>query len=107
MRNYHTPKQWQTLIQEFDKSSLTVKAFCQQHKLSVSSFYLWRNRFGQPSSAVISSQSNLLNDNHSPNWLKLSPEEPSPPASAAPSTPWDIELTLPAGLMLRMRVPSC
>ena len=107
MRNHRTPQQWQALIQAFDRSDLTVKDFCRQNKLSTSSFYLWKNRFGQQSSAKPSARDEfVVADNQSPSWLKLSQTESSSLNSSA-DAPWDIELSLPAGLTLRMRAPSC
>lgn len=39
-----TPQQWQSLIQEQAQSDLSIKAFCQQHHLSTSSFYSHKAR---------------------------------------------------------------
>lgn len=35
----HSHEDWVALIQQQPASGLTIKAFCRQHKLSVSSFY--------------------------------------------------------------------
>ena len=59
MRNHRTPQQWQALIQAFDRSDLTAKDFCRQNKLSIFSFYLWKNRFSQQSSAKPSARDEL------------------------------------------------
>lgn len=38
---------WRELIQQQDKSGLSVRIFCQQHGVSDQLFYWWRKRLGK------------------------------------------------------------
>lgn len=42
MRTNRTQQQWQSLIQQQLQSSLSIEQFCQQQKISTSSFYKYR-----------------------------------------------------------------
>lgn len=43
-----TRQQWQSLMDQFSQSPLSVVQFCHENKLSVSSFYQWRTKLSQP-----------------------------------------------------------
>lgn len=43
----HTPQQWQELVQQQKRSSLSVTAFCREHNLSTKSFYHHRTKAAQ------------------------------------------------------------
>lgn len=47
MKKHRTPEQWQTLINQHRNSGLSIKQFCQQHKLACSCFYTWRKRLAE------------------------------------------------------------
>jgi len=89
-----TKAQWVKLIEDKQHSPLSIEAYCQQHHLSVSNFYVWRTRLKQ-------SPINTLPQHSRPTANDWRPIDLPPPAQAAPS--WDIELDLPGGMMLRMR----
>jgi transposase-like protein len=38
---------WRELIGEQEQSGVSVRAFCQRHRLSEHSFYQWRKRLGE------------------------------------------------------------
>jgi hypothetical protein len=38
---------WQQLVAQQQQSGLSVRAFCQQHRISEYSFYQWRKRLAQ------------------------------------------------------------
>ncbi len=40
-----SPAQWQALVNQQKQSDLSVTNFCQEHKLSESSFYKWQSEF--------------------------------------------------------------
>ena len=40
-----SPAQWQALVNQQTQSDLSVTNFCQEHKLSESSFYKWQSEF--------------------------------------------------------------
>jgi len=76
-----TEAQWHDLLDTFERSDLSVKQFCAEQELTVSSFHLWRNK----RRAVAKEQFVPL----------VAP-------TAAPSG-WEIELSLGDGLTLRLR----
>ena len=86
MKTRRTADDWQTILNQFADSGLSVKQFCLREKLAQSNFYLWRKRLQAEAS------SSLTQDAH---WQLLT--------SAQPDAPWDIELALPGGVTLRMR----
>ncbi len=89
-----SPAQWQGLIQKHANSQLSVSEFCSKHKLSSSIFYHWRKR--------------LNTESHPPfentdNWQAVKPTQPDIELSSNSSQSWDIELSLPNGVTLKMR----
>lgn len=80
-----TRSQWQTIIETFEQSGLSVQAFCQQHDLAYSSFAKWRSLLKQqPAADAVS-------------FIEL-PD----PSIAMSHSPWRIELDLGAGVTLRL-----
>ena len=54
MRQRFTAEQWAKWLEEFDRSNLSIKAFCQRLGVSENTFYQWRKKLDQraePSSA--------------------------------------------------------
>jgi hypothetical protein len=47
---------WRRLLEEQPRSGMTVKAFCQQNRVSVPSFYSWRRKIEQHDSSVSRNQ---------------------------------------------------
>ena len=43
-----TEEQWRELIQLHTQSSLTIKAFCLEQKISISNFYKFKKQFKSP-----------------------------------------------------------
>ena len=83
-----TTAQWQTLIDQLPESGLTTKAYCQQHNVSLSCFYQWRSKLTKTDIHLIPSSED--------DWYNV----PSEPLA---QTHWDIELSLPNGVILRMK----
>jgi hypothetical protein len=81
-----TAAQWQTLIEQFPKSDLTVKAYCQQQQVSLFCFYQWRSKLenNHPANVTVTTD-----------WVEVPNKPPTQPL-------WDIELSLPNGVTLRM-----
>jgi hypothetical protein len=44
---------WQQMVQRWQQSALSVRAFCAQHGLSEPSFYGWRRRFAQRTTEAV------------------------------------------------------
>ena len=83
-----TADQWQTIIDQYPQSNLTVTEYCQQTNVSLSCFYQWRTKLYQNDNPISTPPQNdwLAITNHSPELEKQ----------------WDIELSLPNGVVLRM-----
>lgn len=82
-----TQEQWQQLIEGQPKSGLSIKAYCAQHHLTVSGFYQWRKKLNGDSAAVSAPA----------DWLSF-----NAPTSPSSGDEWQIELSLPGGVVLRM-----
>ncbi len=85
--------QWKKLVEEYGTSGLTQSAFCRQHKIaSSSSFHKWRKRFTSSST------------NDFVNITEPLTRTPSPVVSEnQPTHPWQVELELGSGMILRVR----
>ncbi len=44
VKRQHRLAEWASLIEEQKRSGLTVRGWCKEHHVSVSTFYLWQNR---------------------------------------------------------------
>ena len=77
--------EWERLMDDYERSELTQRAFCTQHDLAYSSFCYWRKRLRTPSAAAAATLIEL----------------PMEPAEAIPS--WRIEIDLGQGVVLRLR----
>ncbi len=85
-----TQQQWQQFINEQSQSGLTVKEYCASKNITVSGFYLWRKK--------LSATDHPVDEPHE--WLPLKPSPSSEPEQ------WQIELSLPGGVILRMNSTS-
>lgn len=86
-RVMRTEEQWRELVAQFDQGSLTVREFSEQHQLTPSSFHLWRKR---------------LRETPGPGFVALQAPIAVAPPMADPVA-WDVELSLGAGMTLRLR----
>lgn len=97
MANIHrTPEQWQQIFEHYASSGLQVAEFCKQQKLNTSSFYVWRKRLTNHSLCPPIADKPEGIENNQPDWVEVITEK------VASSSPWDIELVLPNGVVLRM-----
>jgi hypothetical protein len=99
MANTHrAPEQWQKIFEQHASSGLQITAFCKQQKLNTSSFYAWPKRLALTNErfAIAVTNNPTSKDNKVDDWVNIIPEQ------VAPSPSWDIELTLPNGVILRM-----
>ncbi len=78
---------WERLMAEYEASSLTQRAFCEQHELTYSSFGYWRKRL-RPSAPATPQNEPLF---------ELSA------LSMGVSHEWRVELDLGQGLILRLK----
>jgi hypothetical protein len=87
-----TRSEWQTIMQAFAKSGLTVVEFCEREKISASVFAAWKRRLSESEAAPAGFVELKANASTSP-----SPPRPAPPTNA------EFELTLPGGAVLRWK----
>ena len=87
--------QWQGLLERAAHSPLSIAAFCRGEDVSTASFYSWRKRLGAatPGGAVAEGAA----EDGAFLELGVLGSEAGGPA------PWDIELELGAGVVLRLR----
>ena len=90
-RARRSPAQWQGLIERAAHSPRSIAAFCRAEDVSTASFYSWRKRLGAaaPGGAVAEDGT----------FLELGTLGPE----VGEAAPWDIELELGAGMVLRLR----
>jgi len=93
-----TAQQWQAIIEQQASSDLSVTTFCKQQQITPSSFYAWRKRLVNQPSYPSNTDHPVMAENHQDDWLGVTPEPIATPLSPS----WDIELSLPNGMILRM-----
>jgi len=91
-----THEQWQQIFKQHASSGLQIAAFCKQQKLNPSSFYAWRKRLASQLPLPIVENTPVLAETHQDEWVGITPEPIATPSS------WDVELSLPNGVVLRM-----
>ena len=97
MANIHrTSEHWQQIFEQHAASGMQIAAFCKQQKLHTSSFYAWRKRLINKTICHVAPDIPPLAENNQDEWGNIIPEP------SQPSPNWDIELTLPNGVVLRM-----
>ncbi len=87
-RRYRTRDEWRAIIDDFNRSGLTKKQFCEQRGLRLSSFSNWWNTF--------------KSEAQEPAFVPLAKVTPMS-LNDDPTVSWDIELDLGQGVTLRIR----
>ena len=82
--------EWQSLINEYEQSSLTRKQFCERESLPLSTFDYWRHKLRQPEEEYGDESV----------FVALTSDSG---ATRSDALPWDIELQLGESLFLRLR----
>ena len=82
-RARRSPAEWRKILSRFERSRLSIEAFCQRESLSKSSFVRWRSK---------------LTSDPEPFVELTVPTEPASDSSA-----WAVELELPGQIVLRVR----
>ena len=84
--------QWQALLNKWRQSGLTIAEFCKTEGLHQSGFYAWKKKLLSNDEVETEKVPGDLT------WLQL------PQANSEQvETGWDMELSLPGGVVLRMR----
>ena len=92
MSTRRTPDDWQHIIEQYKASGLKASEFCRQNNITLSNFYVWRRKLmSHPTEP-----DECENQSHTEDSWQLI----TPPTA---QTQWDIELSLPGGITLRMR----
>lgn len=90
-RTRRNREQWRSLVSRFQESGQTREAFCAETGISVSTLRRWCSRFREQSRPALP---------HAPVFVELPAEESKTGASVQP---WEMELQLGAGVVLRLR----
>lgn len=97
-RSHRSDAEWAALVAQFDASGLPATRFCQQQGIAYGTF-VRRRRAAQNTESV---ESHNVNE-----WLpiELTGDEAGGDSgtSVTSTSGWDIELSLPGGVHLRMR----
>jgi hypothetical protein len=85
-----TEAEWRGLVERFEKSGLSVAAFCRRAKLPRGSFVKWRRRLaGRPGPT--------------PAFVEWIAPSSAAPETAEPEAAGAFELSLPGGVVLRWK----
>lgn len=95
----YSAQQWQQIMDNYSRSGLNQKAFCQQEGLAMSTFSKWRKQLG-----LIHTRPE---GESTADFKALLPVSPPPVTTAVADTSdpgdWDMELVLGTGITLRLR----
>ena len=80
--------EWREIFERFDHSGVTREAFCAEHGIVLSSFIRWRKKLQTAPMAV-----------PEPVFVELTGKREA--------APWEVELELGAGVVLRLRRAPC
>jgi transposase-like protein len=90
-----SPSQWRELFARFEQSGQTRAQFCADHGLGVSTFDRWRRRLHQDGLVARVTSDEAL-------FVEVAQDAP-----ARSTPPWDVELQLGSGVVLRLRHTQC
>jgi hypothetical protein len=82
---------WRDLLDRFERSGQTQEQFCAEQDLGLSTFGRWRKRLGKSPKHTADAL-----------FVELAQDAPAPVAQ-----PWDVELQLGTGMVLRLRRAGC
>ena len=91
--HHHSAEYWQEQMTNWKASGLKQTEFCQKNNLALSTFHKWQKKLRDETPQ----DNNLLTP-----FIEL-PSEPTPAHSVEPDKPWDVELSLGHGIILRLR----
>jgi hypothetical protein len=89
-------QQWRELVARFAQSGQSREQFCAEQDLSVGSFTQWQRRLREPvpGGANVAEEAVFI-------------ELPRSGAAPPPPGPWELELQLGAGVVLRLKRLEC
>jgi len=86
---------WQQIIKQYDSNSQTQADFCRERDIAPMSFYKWRQRLSKETRS-----DHFIDISQSMVSIKPIEQQPSSPTE---SSPWQVELELGQGIILRVR----
>jgi len=109
-----TPREWRALLRAYARGRQSRQAFCAHHGVALSTFDWWRRRVREEtipcsSPAPASARAPAISRDP-PTFLELTPVAGLPlnPRTAPRAVaPWDVELELGGGVVLRLRRTPC
>lgn len=94
--------EWGALVRAYAKRKGTAPEFCREHGVAVSTLDWWRRRLEKASATSgVRSKVRPVAAAQPLSFIEL------PATYSAARTPWDIELDLGEGMILRLRRGSC
>ena len=94
-RIWRSAQQWREIFSEFAQSGQTRERFCAERNLKLSTFSRWRKRLRDDSHAVAANTEDSM-------FVELASQTTKPSG-----VPWDVELELGGGVVLRLRQGAC
>ena len=88
-----TRAEWQALLSEYDSSGLSQAAFCKNHRIATASLHNWRKKL-----AAQDGSTDFIDIT-----TQLSTTQTLVPSEPESTAPWQVELELGRGLVLRLR----
>jgi transposase len=102
-RDAEKERSWRRALQDWRRSGLSVREFCDWQALSEASFYAWRRELGKRDREAASRRENDSRRNgravNAPRFLPVHVVAETAPDSEAPGC---LELQLPTGVLLRV-----
>lgn len=92
-RPRHSRAEWTRLVAEQTASGLSAGAFCAERDLGLRTFVRWKHKLSRAARASSAAA-----------FVELPLPAPTPLAA---SPGWELELTLPDGIQLRLRRRAC
>ncbi len=94
--------EWQELVEAYQRSGESRRAFCARHGVSVNTLAWWQWRLRQES--ILTRRSSAASS--VPLFVEVE-SAPTVGEQAGSPTPWDVELDLGGGMTLRLRRQPC
>ena len=88
-------EEWEALVARYEESGQTRERFCAEMGIGESTLRRWCSRLRERTPAVVSK---------APVFVELPAEDKRPGAAVQP---WEVELQLDAGIVLRLRRVPC
>lgn len=99
-RTRRSEREWRALVKGYARGDETRRAFCARHGVALSTFAWWQRRVRDDAHGVTSTTARDASDAGA---LFVELTSATPPMATPSASAWDVELTLGAGVVLRVR----